>query len=184
MLMASHLYGLDATSADSLTQGEVEGRRQVHGAVDCLRRSGDPRFAKLFVVGTGPFVTVREGRRIHGLYTVTADDCRAGRRFDDAVCEVTFNFDVHDLTPEGGRWLWHESVPPYQIPYRSLVARDLDNLLLAGRCISGDFLAHSSYRVTGDCVPIGEAAGRAAALAARGRIPVGRVDGHALAAAP
>jgi hypothetical protein len=67
-------------------------------------------------------------------------------------------------------------VLPYQIPYRSLVARDVDNLLLAGRCISGDFVAHSSYRVVGNAVPLGQAAGAAAALACRAKIPVAEVD--------
>ncbi|HMO86130.1 MAG TPA: FAD-dependent oxidoreductase, partial [Lacipirellulaceae bacterium] len=55
---------------------------------------------------------------------------------------------------------------PFDIPFRALVARDVENLLLAGRCVSGDFLAHSSYRVTGNAVALGEAAGRAAATAA------------------
>ena len=54
---------------------------------------------------------------------------------------------------------------PYDSPYRALIAKDVDGLLLAGRCISGDFLAHSSYRVTGNAVAMGEAAGRAAAKA-------------------
>ena len=58
---------------------------------------------------------------------------------------------------------------PYDIPYRALVARDVDGLLLAGRCISGDYLAHASYRVTGNAVAMGEAAGAAAALAASGK---------------
>ncbi len=61
----------------------------------------------------------------------------------------------------------HGRVQPYDIPFRSLIARDVDGLLLAGRCISGDFLAHSSYRVTGNAVALGEAAGTAAGLAAR-----------------
>jgi hypothetical protein len=56
---------------------------------------------------------------------------------------------------------------PYDIPYRALIARDVDGLLLAGRCISGDFLAHSSYRVTGNAVATGEAAGAGGAIAAR-----------------
>ena len=61
---------------------------------------------------------------------------------------------------------------PYDIPYRALIARDVQGLLLAGRCISGDFFAHASYRVTGNAVPMGEAAGTAAALAAQaGSLP-------------
>jgi hypothetical protein len=55
---------------------------------------------------------------------------------------------------------------PYDIPLRALIARDVDGLMLAGRCISGDFIAHASYRVTGNAVAMGEAAGATAALAA------------------
>ncbi|MHB1354347.1 MAG: FAD-dependent oxidoreductase [Anaerolineae bacterium] len=182
-LMASHLYNLDPTDADSLTRAELTGRQQVRNAVETLRSSGNPLFAGLFLVSTGPTASIREGRRIHGLYTLTAEDCRAGRRFEDGICEATFNIDVHHLIPSKQEpyvpygvpnrvlkavphELYAEYVPPYQIPYRSLVARDRDNLLMAGRCISGDFLAHSSYRVTGNAVPLGEVAGKAAALCA------------------
>ena len=165
VLNLSHLYGVDATCAESLTRAEIEGRRQVFSAVESLKRSGEPVFRDLCVLLTGPFVAIREGRRIHGLFTVTERDARAGRAFEDGICEVTFNFDVHHVSPDEGHSYWYEAVPPYQIPYRSLVARDVDNLLLAGRCISGDFVAHSSYRVVGDAVPLGEVAGAAAAVA-------------------
>ena len=185
-LMASHLYALDPTDADSLTRAELTGRQQVRCAVETLRASGNPQFSGLFLISSGPMAGIREGRRIHGLYTLTVDDCRAGRRFEDGICEATFNIDVHHLDPSSPEpyrpygvpnrilksiphELYAEYVPPYQIPFRSLVARDMDNLLMAGRCISGDFLAHSSYRVTGNAVPMGEVAGKAAALSAHKR---------------
>ncbi len=162
--MWTHLYGLDPADAGSLTAAEIEGRRQVHAAVACLRSSGDPRFASLFVAWTGPTLAIREGRRIHGQYTLTIDDLRAGRRFDDGVVEVAFNVDIHHVDPSEGRHLEGEKVPRYHVPYRCLVARDVGNLLMAGRCISGDFRAHGSYRTTSDCVAMGEVAGSAAAI--------------------
>jgi hypothetical protein len=58
-------------------------------------------------------------------------------------------------------------VKPYDIPLRSLIAADVDGLTMAGRCISGDFFAHASYPVTGNAVPMGEAAGKVAAVAAK-----------------
>ena len=64
---------------------------------------------------------------------------------------------------------------PYDIPIRALIARDVDGLLMAGRCISGDFIAHSSYRVTGDAAALGEAAGVAAAQAVRLGTPPAQV---------
>ena len=174
--MWTHLYGLDPTDAESLTVATIEGRRQIHAAVACLRSSGDPRFAELYVAFTGPTLAIREGRRIHGEYTLTIEDLRAGRTFEDGVVEVAFNVDVHHVAPHEGRRLVNEKVPPYQVPYRCLVARDLSNLLMAGRCISGDFCAHASYRTTSDCVAMGEVAGHAAAIASREEVAVKQVD--------
>ena len=178
--MWTHLYGLDPTDARSLTAAAVEGRRQIHAAVECLRSSGDPRFEKLHVASTGPALAVREGRRIHGEYLLTIDDLRAGRTFDDGVLEVAFNVDIHHVDPAEGRHLEIEKVPRYQVPYRSLVARDVSNLLMAGRCISGDFRAHGSYRTTSDCAAMGEVAGRAAAVASSRGIAAAQVDAAAV----
>jgi hypothetical protein len=82
---------------------------------------------------------------------------------------VTFNVDVHALDPNVDKGLSNMGVTmqPYDIPLRALIARDVEGLLMAGRCISGDFFAHASYRVTGNAVATGEAAGALAALAAR-----------------
>ncbi len=94
-----------------------------------------------------------------------------GTKCDDAVCRVTFGIDVHSTSQQHSTGIESQGVKrstqPYDIPLRALIAQDADGLLLAGRCISGDFLAHSSYRVTGNAVAMGEAAGAAAALAAR-----------------
>jgi hypothetical protein len=86
------------------------------------------------------------------------------------VCRVTFGVDIHSTDPKRTKAIMTDGVKakPYDIPYRALIARDVKGLLLAGRLISGDFVAHSSYRVTGNSVDLGEAAGTAAALAAAG----------------
>ena len=107
---------------------------------------------------------------------MTKDDLIAGSRHPDAVCRVTFGVDVHAATAQENatRPISHEDVKmkPYDIPLRALIAKDVDGLLMAGRCISGDFLAHASYRVTGNAVAMGESAGAVAALAAKtGRLP-------------
>ena len=113
-------------------------------------------------------IGVREGRRIHGRYTLTSEDLIEGARFDDAICRVTMGIDVHSTDPTKTKAV--ETKPhrsqPYDIPLRALIARDVDGLLMAGRCISGDFIAHSSYRVTGNAVTMGQAAGICAARAA------------------
>jgi hypothetical protein len=125
------------------------------------------------IVASAEQIGVRDGRRIHGRYTLTREDLVRGVRHADGVARVTFGADIHAATRENNRQqtISHGgfATRPYDIPLRALVAKDVDGLLMAGRCISGDFVAHASYRVTGDAVAMGEAAGAVAALAARGK---------------
>ena len=113
------------------------------------------------------------------LYRLTDDDILEGKRFEDGICLVTFGVDVHKLKPDdtldckrGYR------TKPYNIPYRCLVAKDCDNLMLAGRCISGDFYPHASYRVMGNMCATGEACGFAAAKIAKECISPKQFDGR------
>jgi hypothetical protein len=171
--MANHEYGVQATDAAALTDATVRARVEVNRMIEGLRGLGGV-WRGLQLVATPEHIGIREGRRIHGLATVTREDLIEGSRQPDAVCRVHFPVDVHSTDAEKTKGIMDEKVraKPYDIPFRALVARDVDGLLMAGRCISGDFIAHSSYRVTGNAVPMGEAAGAAAALAAKtGRSP-------------
>lgn len=160
-LMANHEYGVSPTDAARVTTATMNARAEISQIVTALRGLGGV-WAGLRLVATASQIGVREGRRVHGRYRITVDDLRGGTRHPDAVYHVTSGTDGHALSP----------VEPYDIPLRALIARDIDGLLLAGRCISGDFLAHASYRLTGYAVATGQAAGAAAALAARsGRPP-------------
>lgn len=172
-LMANHQYGVAGMSAADVTEATLAARAEVNRLVAALRGLGGV-WRDVHIIATAEHIGVREGRRIHGLYEVSTEDLVKGARHDDAVCRVTFGVDVHSTDPKRHKGIVREGVHAkhYDIPYRALVARDVKGLLLAGRCISGDFVAHSSYRVTGNSVALGEAAGAAAALAARtGRLP-------------
>ncbi|MFM8831138.1 MAG: FAD-dependent oxidoreductase [Spartobacteria bacterium] len=168
-LMANHQYLVKGTNAEDLSRATLEARAEVRRIVDGLRKLGGC-WANLRLVSTGAQIGVREGRRIHGRYTVSADDLRNGAQHEDAVADVTFCVDIHSVDPKKDKGLHNGGIKtkPYQIPLRALIARDVDGLLLAGRCISGDFFAHASYRVTGNAVATGEAAGRHAARTALG----------------
>lgn len=172
MLMANHEYGVLGVNARDLSDATVRARREVHNLVDGLRSLGGA-WSGIRIVATAAHIGVREGRRLRGLHTVTLDDMEKGARHPDAVCRVTFGIDVHST--DKSRTNAIESAPartqPYDIPLRALIAERPGNLMMAGRCISGDFLAHSSYRVTGNAVAMGEAAGTTAAKAALTRRP-------------
>jgi hypothetical protein len=173
MLMANHEYGVKGTKADDVTAATLRARRELHQLIDGLRSLGGP-WKNIRIVATPEQIGVREGRRLAGLYEVTADDLLEGRQQADTVCQVTFPVDVHALDPKKGKEIEKPSVrvKPYQIPIRALIAKDVNGLMMAGRCISGDFIAHASYRVTGNAVAMGEAAGKVAAVAAKtNRLP-------------
>jgi hypothetical protein len=108
-------------------------------------------------------------------------DLAAGRRFADAVTVGTFCVDIHEPAPGSGIESGHETpMRPYEIPYRCLLPVGLEGLLTAGRCISGSHVAHASYRVTGTCMGMGQAAGVAAAWAAAERTTPRRLPGAEL----
>jgi hypothetical protein len=165
-MMANHQYGVYANDAEAITKATIEARAEVHKLVRALRSLGGI-WEGLQIVATGAQIGVREGRRIHGHYEVSAEDLRDGVRHEDAICHVRFGIDVHSTNPDKTRGV--ESKPhksqSYDIPLRALITKDVDGLLLAGRCISGDFIAHSSYRVTGNAAVMGQAAGVCAAIA-------------------
>jgi hypothetical protein len=169
-LMTNHEYGVSAFDADAITEATLRARREIHDIVAGLRKLGGA-WQNLSVVATAEQIGVREGRRIRGRYTITAEDLANGLRHEQAVCRAKFPIDVHALDATGNKEISREfkikGKQPYDIPYPALIAADVDGLLMAGRCISGDFVAHSSYRVTGNSVPMGEAAGLAAAVSYR-----------------
>lgn len=173
MIMANHEYGLSGLSAKDVTKGTINARRELHAIVDGLK-SLDGAWKNVKLITTAEQIGIREGRRIHGLYTVTTSDLESGARHDDAICRVTFGVDVHSVSKadelDGKSYSQGIKAKPYDIPIRALIAKDVGGLLMAGRCISGDFIAHSSYRVTGNAVAMGEAAGKLAAKAAQQNI--------------
>ena len=176
LLMMNHEYGVRPDDADAMTEATVRARKEIFDIVRALRKLGGV-WEGLQVVATAEQIGVRDGKRLHGRYEVKKDDLATGARHEDAIVRVTFGVDIHAkskkendvLTIErGGVTKFH----PYDIPLRALIAKDVDGLMMAGRCISGDFVAHASYRVTGNAVAMGEAAGVAAALAAQsGQLP-------------
>ncbi len=168
----SRLLGLDGTKAEDLTRGEIAGRRQVHELMAFFRKRV-PGFADARLIDTAAQVGVRETRRIVGEYVLTVEDICAGRRFPDTIALCSYGVDVHN--PEGpgqGRRQEYETANVYEIPYRCLVPRQVEQLLVAGRCISSTHEANGAVRVMPPCFATGQAAGTAAALAARaGRPP-------------
>lgn len=162
---SNELVGIDPTTPGSVEEGLAKGRAMVDELFAIIRQH--PAFGQASLESVSSQLGIREGRRIHGDYTLNEKDCLGEARFDDMVTACAYCIDIHD--PDGGpaRMVWIPGSGYYHIPYRCLIAKDLDNLLIGSRCISGTHEAHSSYRVMSCVTGIGQAAGTAAALAAR-----------------
>lgn len=170
LLMFNHEYSACSFNADHMTEATLRARREVHTIARALNKLGGC-WEGLRIIATAEQIGIREGRRIHGLYTITKEDLVNGTHHPDAVARVHFPVDIHAHSKaENDKHALHrggvDRFSPYDIPLRALIAKDVDNLMMAGRCISGDFVAHGSYRVTGNAVAMGEAAGNVAAYAA------------------
>jgi FAD dependent oxidoreductase len=189
---ATRVYGVDGTKAEDLSRAEIETRHQML-QLAAFARKYIPGFERSFILDSASTIGVRETRRIRGGYVMTEDDILAGRHYPDVVA-----VDANQQNPrqQGGHPPDGKEGGPqdiearelvarmfvYEIPYRCLVPEGVDDLLVAGRCISVDHHADVYTRNQGSCMATGEAAGVAAAVAvADGAAPravdVGRVQG-------
>lgn len=187
MLAATRVQGINPANADDLTRGEIEGRRQVRAIMDILRKAAPD--ARLSLEALPSRLGLRESRHIRSPYQLTGDDVLSGRAFDDAIAQGSYRVDIHHQDKPGitlryldgteeyhrpgfpserGRWRPESSANPtcYQIPYRSLLPlRGPDNVIVAGRMLDVDPIAHAAVRVMVNMNQTGEAAGVAAVLA-------------------
>jgi len=158
----------------------MEGREQVQALVRFFRESL-PGFEHCELVDTATMIGVRESRRIEGEYQLELSDLQSGRHFDDTIALCAYPVDIHDPTGAGGGV--DESAGTanaYEIPYRSLVPRGVDGLLVAGRSLSASHEALAAVRVMPPAFAMGEAAGTAASMAAGAGVAPRDVDIAAL----
>ncbi|WP_433078620.1 FAD-dependent oxidoreductase [Dactylosporangium sp. CA-052675] len=148
-----------------LTRAELDTHRQLAQIARFLRERV-PGFAESYVLQSGVHVGVRETRRVLGDYQLTGEDVLSARSFDDVIARGAYPVDIHNPNGPGTILRRVPQGRSYDIPLRSLLPRDTDGLLVAGRCISGDHVAHSSYRIMPISMATGQAAGVCAALAA------------------
>ncbi len=163
---ATQANGYDTLTPEGVFGAELDLRTQIDAVVAFLQKHV-PGYEECKLIGTGSTLGVRETRRIVGDYVLQDSDVESGARQKDVVVHnAWFLIDIHN--PAGGGQAEGHSQPakPYDIPYRCLLPKGLDNILTCGRCISGTHRAHASYRVMTICFATGQAAGTAAALSA------------------
>jgi ribulose 1,5-bisphosphate synthetase/thiazole synthase len=159
----TRIANVDTTSMISISDAEVEGRRQVQEYVRFLIEKV-PGFEDSYLVKTGCQIGVREARRVIGDYILQKEDVLDGRKFIDAVVRCGQPIEDHH-SGKDTRWVYVKDFGYYEIPYRSLIPKGLDNVLTAGRCLSASHDAHASARSSGTAMGMGQAVGLAAVMA-------------------
>lgn len=160
-----HVYNVNAANAKSLTDGHRTARRQVADALAVLRDK-TPGFAEASLLCVAPVLGVRECRHIEGDYRITVQDVSEGTRFEDRIAAYGFGMDVHNRSAEEFGNFKIEVAPRYYIPYRSLLPKNCENLLVAGKTLSCESQAVGGMRCMPAAMAMGQAAGLAAAMAA------------------
>lgn len=173
----SRVCGVDSTNPTSYTDGEITARMQ-NDEIERYLRDFIPGFEHAWRDKVAAFMGIRESRVIKGKYVLTADDILSCRKFEDAVGVASYPVDIHHSHGDDCTMMWCPDC--YDLPYRMLVPEKVENLLVAGRCASMTHEAMASARVMSTCMVMGEAAGRAAKIAAEEGVPVSKVNVEAV----
>jgi hypothetical protein len=153
---------VDAADPVERTKAECASRRQALQMAEALRKSDNPALREIEWIGAGPQLSVRESRRVKGIYILTEDDAMNARRFDDAIAWRSGYLDPGgEIGARSGKMRLHD------VPYRAIVPEKIDGLLMAGRCISTTHVAAAAGKSMGNCMATGHAAGVAAAISAK-----------------
>ena len=164
-----HMDNCDGTDPDSLTSFEMEGRRQSMLAIEALRHY-TPGCDGIRLRNFGMSIGIRDTRKVDCQYNMTAHDVREQGRFDDSIGIFPEFIDGYGILilPTTGRY--------FQIPYRNLQPKGIENLLVSGRATGGDRDSHAATRNMACCAVTGQGAGIAAALSVKSNKPLSQVD--------
>ncbi len=153
-------------NAAEVTIAEIEAREQVDEMMSFLKENFSA-FKNSYLMMTASEIGVRESRMIDGEYVLKVQDLYDCKKFEDGIAACNYDIDIHNPEGSGTSHYYFKTGTYYTIPYRSLIPKNADNLLVAGRCISSDHEAQASYRIMPVCSTLGEAAGVAAAIAVK-----------------
>ncbi len=179
LVNTTRVQGLNGTDVEDLTEAEEQGRKQVMMVAEFMTNNL-PGFEKASISQVGAQIGIRETRRIDGEYALQVDDVISGRKFDDVIARSGYPIDIHDPSGKGVKAAWVGGDGAYDIPYRCLLPKKIDNLLVGGRCISTTHEALATTRLSPSCMATGEAAGTAAGLAVKYNIVPSSLDIHEL----
>lgn len=166
---------LDPTNPFDVSKAEVIARKQIHELISFLKENSNA-FEESALISVAINIGVRESRKLRGVHILTGDELINCTRFEDSIALGNYDIDIHSPTGTGTSHRYFAEGEYYTIPYRSLLPKEYDNLLVAGRCISATHEAQASVRIMPICCCLGEAAGMAVAIAHKTSTDVHSVD--------
>ena len=181
--VAARVADVDTFDVRQLTQAEMQGRRQAF-VYERFVREEVPGYENARIAGLSTFIGLRETRRVYGEYRLTRDDCMSVRRFDDRVLLCGAPIEDHRKGKDGEdetAWAYVPGGAAYDVPYRTLVPKGRDDVLVAGRCFSATHDAHASCRSMAQTMAMGQAVGTAAAISLKRdcsvrQVPIGELQ--------
>ncbi|MCG8335478.1 MAG: FAD-dependent oxidoreductase [Proteobacteria bacterium] len=169
------VQGKNPLHVEDISEAEIEGRKQVEDGINFLTKY-IPGFENAYLLCTASEIGVRDTRRIVGLYSLTENDVKNQKQFEDVVVQSCYMIDIHQPDSEDTLLYKLPKGTHYDIPYRCLVPKSIKNLYATGRCISASYNALGSTRVQPVCMALGQAAGAAASICARENIANDNMD--------
>ena len=160
----TRVTGEDGRTSESVSRAERKGRDQCR-ELDIFLRKYVPGFENALLEFTGPAIGIRDSRRLCGAYTLSAADVIQGKLFDTRIALASYPIDIHNPDGAGTDSIFKMGENGYySIPYEVMFCREIDNLLVTGRCVSATFEAQAAIRTTPTTSAMGQAAGTAAAI--------------------
>ena len=171
----TRIVRLDPTDAFDISRAEIDARRQVY-EMEVFLKENSKAFENSTIISVASEIGVRESRKLKGVHVLTETEIKDLTDFEDTIALGNYDIDIHNPAGSGTSHYYFKDGDYYKIPYRSLLPKEYDNLLVAGRCISATHEAQASIRIMPISATLGEAAGVAAAVAKLTNTNVHTVD--------
>ena len=172
---STRVIKLNPTDPFDVSRAEVMARRQIHELVSFLKENSKA-FDESALISIAVDIGVRESRKLKGVHILTADEIINCTQFEDSITLGNYDIDIHNPTGTGTSHRFFGDGEYYTIPYRSLLPKEFNNLLVAGRCLSATHEAQASVRIMPTCCCLGQAAGTAVAVAIKSNKNAHNVD--------
>jgi hypothetical protein len=176
---STRVVKLDPTNPFDVSKAEVAARKQIHELISFLKENSNA-FHESALISIAIDIGIRESRKLKGVHILTGEEIINCTRFEDSIALGNYDIDIHNPSGTGTSHRFFGDGEFYTIPYRSLLPKEFDNLLVAGRCLSATHEAQASVRIMPICCCLGEAAGTAAAIAHKTKTTAHTVDIKAL----